>query len=70
MSLDKARAALDAARDLDIDNVDQHGLTPVHVEEQFRRLLSIASIQANIAAAEAMERCAAALETLAKKGTT
>jgi gamma-glutamylcysteine synthetase len=74
VTVDKARAAIDAARALDLDgaDADRDGLPPLQLAEQFTRLLTIARTQAEIAQAEATERCAEALEgiwsTLNRRG--
>ena len=69
MSLDKARAALDAARLMNIDEAeaDQNGLTPIRLVEPYNRLINIAQTQAAIAQADACERIADALEALLRR---
>lgn len=56
--LTKAKAALDHASDLDVAIDDEH--PPIG----YLRLMSIADVQANVAAAEATERIADALEEI------
>jgi hypothetical protein len=57
-SIDKARAALEAAKQVDVDTPDHTGLTPVANLEAFSRLLKIAETHAAIAAAEALQELA------------
>lgn len=66
-ALDKARAALDAAKKLDADHPDpdQRGLRQLHIHEQWSDLLSIARVQAEIATAEALEKIADHLRLMA-----
>lgn len=55
--LAKAKAALEAARDLDVD------LGEVEMPKRYHRLLDLAQVQAAVAQAEALERIAGALES-------
>jgi hypothetical protein len=69
VTVEKARAALDAARLLDIDGVepDAHGLPPIVVADQYNRLLVIAQVQAAIAAAEELAGIREALAAIAHR---
>lgn len=68
MSVEKARAALDAARQLDIDGAkpDAHGLPPLQLADKYGRLLDIARVQAEIAQAEELARIADAMVTFVR----
>lgn len=63
MSLDKARACLEAIKELDLDAVDHRGNVPLATETQFSNLMAIAHLHADIASAEALERQAKVLES-------
>ena len=63
MSVEKAKAAIDRAREL-LDGVerDHAGLIPLRVEAEFTNMLAIARVHADVAQAEALERIADVLE--------
>jgi hypothetical protein len=62
LSLDKARAALSAAAEIDVpEHQDDKGLLPLRFLEPYNRLLNVAQIHAQIAQAEALERIAEVL---------
>ena len=65
MTIEKAKAAMDAAKALDLDTLDHNGLTDLRAAEQFTHLLSIARTHAEIALAEATERVADSLSQIA-----
>jgi hypothetical protein len=67
MSVEKARAALDAAKTLDMEPAGHDGLVPLRTVELHDRLLRIASVQAGVAEAEALERIAESLEAIQRK---
>ena len=64
MSVEKAKAAMDAAKALDLDTTDHNGLVDLRAAEQFTHLLSIARTHAEIALAEAAERIADSLHLI------
>lgn len=67
VTVEKARAALDAAKAIGLDDVepDKNGLTPIRLVEPYQRLVNIANVQAGIALAEAAERIADSLAEIA-----
>lgn len=55
--MSKARGAMSAAKDLIAERGeerDAHGLPPLQVEDEFRRLLAIATAQAAVSQAESL----------------
>lgn len=60
--LDKAKAAMEAIKGLDLQATDHVGLVPQATAEEFARLIRIAEVHASIAAAEAAERLADSVE--------
>lgn len=56
--LDKARAALEAAKPLLEAEHDKNGMLPLREADEFTRLLQMANVQINLAHAEATVRIA------------
>lgn len=60
--LDKAKAAVEALKELDLDTPGDHGVIPAAIHDQFVRLCRSAEVHSAIAQAEATERILSVLE--------